>query len=104
MKNIPEFRTGNLFLNELFSKQCFPSHFQPTRKQYRKVFLIAAAISLVGGLFYGAFVSGKQQQWNDFNQTTTLDVHGDRTEDEEDVYEGDLGSILTSDREYLING
>ena len=37
----------------------------PTRGQYRKVFLLAAGVSAFGGSFYSIFLSGQQQKWND---------------------------------------
>eukprot|EP00111_Clytia_hemisphaerica_P020421 TCONS_00060179-protein len=37
----------------------------PTREQYRKVFMIAASICVIGGTFCNVFVSGELQPWND---------------------------------------
>lgn len=39
-------------------------HFQDTLTQWRKVFYIAAAVSIVGNLFYVVFASAKEQSWS----------------------------------------
>ena len=38
------------------------------------MFLIAAAVSLCGGTFYAAFVSGEQQWWNDVDDVDSDDA------------------------------
>ena len=38
---------------------------QPSRENYRKVFIIAASIAAFGGTFFIIFCSGEQQSWND---------------------------------------
>ena len=40
---------------------------EPTRGQYRKVFLLAAGVSVIGGTFFNVFVSGEQQDWNNID-------------------------------------
>ena len=39
--------------------------FQPSRENYRKVFIIAASLATFGGTFFIIFCSGEQQSWND---------------------------------------
>lgn len=41
--------------------------FQPSRENYRKVFIIAACICTFGGTFFIAFLSGTEQAWNKSN-------------------------------------
>ena len=46
-----------------------------TREQYRKVFLLAAGVSVVGGTFFNVFVSGEQQEWNNDTEIFTSIVY-----------------------------
>ena len=58
---------------------------EPTRAQYRKVFLLAAGMSVVCGTFFNIFVSGEIQEWNDVQQ----DDHSTSTASKVHVYAND---------------
>lgn len=57
----------------------------PTRGQYRKVFIIAACVCVIGGTFCNIFISGVRQPWNDLDADQDGCIDNclvDNTEDE----------------------
>ena len=64
------------------------SFLKPTRGQYRKVFIIAACICVIGGTFCNIFISGVKQPWN-----------GNEDEHEED----NADYLVNSDQEIVYN-
>ena len=82
-----------IFINQLnsgkypFRKLTFTPYYtfrQPTRGQYRKVFIIAASVCVIGGTFCNVFISGKLQPWNDLHHKQS-NTDSDMYREEEDL-------------------
>lgn len=58
-----EFKLHGIKVTEISTIKSFNT-FQDTLSQWRKVFYIAAAVSIVGNLFYIVFASATEQSWS----------------------------------------
>lgn len=61
-------KLSSFFRNNVNQSDCFS---QQTVEQWRLVFLIAAANSIVGGIIYMIFGTSEEQPWNQYAKLNT---------------------------------